>query len=59
MICDKKVPAKMKLLTVIRPMLLYGGETWPRAVKMTGGGNKRDESGAMGNGGEPTGTPEK
>ena len=35
-ICDKKVPTKMKLLiyqTVIRPTLLYGCETWPMSVK--------------------------
>ena len=35
-ICDKKVPQKMKLLiyqTVIRPTLLYGCETWPMVAK--------------------------
>ena len=35
-ICDKKIPTKMKLLiyqTVIRPTLLYGCETWPMSVK--------------------------
>ena len=31
--CDKKVPTKMKLQTVIRPTLLYGCETWPMSVK--------------------------
>ena len=36
MICDKKIPTKLKLLiyqTVIRPTLLYGCETWPMSVK--------------------------
>ena len=35
-ICDKKIPTKLKLLTyqtVIRPTLLYGCETWPMSVK--------------------------
>ena len=35
-ICDKKVPTKLKILiyqTVIRPTLLYGCETWPMSVK--------------------------
>ena len=35
-ICDKKVPTKLKILlyqTVIRPMVLYGYETWPMSVK--------------------------
>ena len=35
-ICDKKVPTKLKILiyqTVIRPMLLCGCETWPMSVK--------------------------
>ena len=35
-ICNKKVPMKMKVLiyqTVIRPTLLYGCETWPMSVK--------------------------
>ena len=35
-ICDKKIPTKLKLLiyqTVIRPTLLYGCETWPIPVK--------------------------
>ena len=36
MICNKKVPTKMKLLiyqTMIGPTLLYGCETWPMSVK--------------------------
>ncbi len=36
MICDKKIPTKLKLLiyqTVIRPTLLSGCETWPMSVK--------------------------
>ena len=36
MICDKKIPTKVKLLvyqTVIRLNLLYGCETWPMSVK--------------------------
>ena len=35
-ICDKKIPKKLKLLIyqrVIRPTLLYGCETWPMPVK--------------------------
>ena len=31
-LCDKKVPKKLKVLiykTVIRPVMLYGAETWP------------------------------
>ena len=35
-ICDKKVPTKLKILiyqTVIRPTLLYGCETWSMPVK--------------------------
>ena len=31
-LCDRKVPQKLKVLiykTVIRPVLLYGAETWP------------------------------
>ena len=35
-ICDKKVPTKLKILiyqSVIRPTLLYGCETWPMSVK--------------------------
>ena len=35
-ICDKKIPTKLKLLiyqTVIRPTLRYGCETWPMSVK--------------------------
>ncbi|XP_046863244.1 uncharacterized protein LOC124456989 [Xenia sp. Carnegie-2017] len=31
-LCDKKMPKKLKILiyrTVIRPVLLYGNETWP------------------------------
>ena len=35
-ICDKKIPTKLKLLiyqTVSRPTLLYGWETWPMSVK--------------------------
>ena len=59
-ICDKKVPTKMKILiyqTVIRPILLYGCETWPMSVKAYG--NNRDENGTMGNWGEPVGTPKK
>ena len=35
-ICDKKVPTKLKILiyqTVIRLTLLYGCETWPMSVK--------------------------
>ena len=35
-ICDKKVPTKLKILiyqTVIRSTLLYGCETWPMSVK--------------------------
>ena len=35
-ICDKKVPTKLKILiyqTVTRPTLLYGCETWPMSVK--------------------------
>ena len=36
-ICNKKVPTKLKILiyqtTVIRPTLLYGCETWPMSVK--------------------------
>ena len=35
-ICDKKVPTKLKILIyrkVIRPTLLYGCETWPMSVK--------------------------
>ena len=35
-ICDRKVPTKLKLLidqTMIRPTLLYGCETWPMSVK--------------------------
>ena len=35
-ICDKKIPTKLKLLvyqTVIRQTLLYGSETWPMSVK--------------------------
>ena len=35
-ICDKKVPTRMKCLiyqTGIRPTLLYGCETWPLSVK--------------------------
>ena len=35
-ICDKKVPTKLKILiyqTVIRTTLLYGCETWPMSVK--------------------------
>ena len=49
-ICDKKVPTKMKLRliyqTMIRPMFLYGCETWPMSVD----GNNRDENGSMDNG---------
>ena len=36
-ICDKKVPTKLKLLiyqTEIRPALLYGCETWPMSAEM-------------------------
>ena len=36
MICDKKIPTKLKILihqTVIRPTSLYGCETWPMSVK--------------------------
>ena len=35
-ICDKKIPTKLKLLiyqTVIRPTFLYGCETWSMSVK--------------------------
>ena len=61
---DKKIPTKLKILiyqTVIRPTLLYGCETWPISVKdeKRRHGNKRDENGAMGNGGEPVRTQEK
>ena len=57
-ICDKKVPTKLKILiyqTVIQPTLLYGCETWPMSVS----GNNRDENGAMGNGSQPVRTPEE
>ena len=60
-IFDKKVPTKMKLLicrqTVVRWMLLYGCETWPMLVQDEKRMSTRD--GAMGNVGEPIGTPEK
>ena len=62
-ICDKKIPTKLKLLiyhTVSRPTLLYGCETWPMSVKDDKRiGNNRDEDGEMGNGREPVRTPDK
>ena len=63
-ICDKKVPRKMKLLiyqTVIRPTLLYDCDTSPMSVKdkKKTYGNNRDENGAMGNVREPVGTSDK
>ena len=61
MICDKKVPTKMKLLinqTVIRPMLLYDCESWPMSEKhMTTTTEIRMVRWATG--GEPVGTPMK
>ena len=60
MICDKKVPTKMKLLiyqTVIGATLLYGGRNMANiSERLKAYGNNSDGNGAMSNGGEPVRT---
>ena len=58
MICNKKIPTKLKLLiyqTVLRPTMLYGCETWPMSVK----DGRQILEWCDGQWGEPFGTQEK
>ena len=63
MICDKKIPTKLKLLiyqTVIRPDFALRMRNMANVSQgRKAYGNNRDENGAMGNGREPVRTPEK